>query len=607
MEAKSQSLIELFTTDILEVPFFQRSYVWTLENWEELLEDLLDNTANHFLGSIILKREDTRQWEPSRTVIIDGQQRLTTLSVLTKALYDACEDKKKNYFDSIVKILFYKEKASDDNYKISIKHSYHDSLQFEDVIGKVEDGKITSPILDELDNIEVDDITQKSLIKRCYKYFYEKLSKKYQEDPETVINFGNALLNTKNKIIVLIDLDPNDQEQKIFDSINTAGIRLSATDTIKNFLFQKLIEYSKDRDSVVSYYKNTWEKTFENDEEAIAYWAREKSVGRHSYQNSELLLRSVAIIKGFFKYKDGHSNSDLSELYKKYIVGKKECEIKEVIQDIIDYAKLYRERIPNFHKTDLFEFDNVERRLLKILDESDSTVFTPYILYLFKKHSNDDKTLETKFIMLEKLFIRRLLTGFYTNNYSKLIEDLIKDENGVIINRLCNEVDSSMIKNSIKTKVSNKIAGMLLFWIELYRRHKDNKHDVQQLKYNYQVEHIMPIKWEENWGKVPYVDNENKKLPNSEKSKQKRNEKITSLGNMTLLTSRLNNSISNSSFKEKIEGVDKKHRGMKDYSDFSITKKDIIENVYSKGKEWNEAEIAKRERKLADEIIEIWG
>ena len=75
---------------------------------------------------------------------------------------------------------------------------------------------------------------------------------------------------------------------------------------------------------------------------------------------------------------------------------------------------------------------------------------------------------------------------------------------------------------------------------------------------------------------------------------------------MTLLNGRLNNTISNDSFKRKVEGDDKK-KGLKAYSSLLITQQDIIEKVYDKDKEWNETEIEKREKALTDEIIDIWG
>ena len=607
MQATGQSLKVLFDTQILEVPFFQRSYVWNKDNWEELLDDLLEAKTSHFLGSIILKAETTQSWQPRKNVIIDGQQRLTTLSILVKALYDCMENERKELFDDAKNILFYKEKSSDKEYKISIHHSFHDKLQFEEVVGRVENDKIVSTILEQLDEIKVDDKRSSFLIKRCYKYFYERLSKIYKESPETLINLWDSLLNKQNNILVCIDLDSSDNEQKIFDSINSAGIRLSASDTIKNTLYQRLIELSCNKEDVIEYYKKTWEATFECDESIKEYWNKTKTVGRMSYQNSELLLRSVAMINGIFKYDEHHTMEQLSNLYKQHVLQKDEKEVKDIIEEIISYAHIYRERLPNFKTSDSFEFDNVERRLLKILNTMENTVFIPYILYLFKKYSAESEKLKTKLRLLEKLVMKRTIVGFSNKNYNKLITDFIEDESGAKIAALSDEVTAGMIKEALKTKVTNKLGTILLFWVELHRRSKSKKYDTKTLQYNFQLEHVMPQKWEENWSNVQYVDNKNKKLPFDEKYRQIRNEKISSIGNMTLLNGSLNKAVSNSSFKEKLEGSKDKNNGLKHFASLSITREDIIDNVYEKGREWNEAEIIIREEKLANEIIEIWG
>ena len=166
MEIKAQSLEEVLCGIVLEVPFFQRPYVWKKENWEELLNDLFGTEATHFLGTIILKVQDNGSSKLKKYLIVDGQQRLTTLSILVKALYDCMENEKYNIFDSIRRILFYKELPSDSNYKIILNHSHNDNSQFTDVIGEVKDGEIKSSIIKELDEINVDDDTQKLLIKK---------------------------------------------------------------------------------------------------------------------------------------------------------------------------------------------------------------------------------------------------------------------------------------------------------------------------------------------------------------------------------------------------------------------------------------------------------
>jgi len=610
MEAKGQSLKTLFDTDILEVPFFQRAYVWNKENWEELLDDLFEANGKHFLGSIILKKHEQQIEGHTRKVIIDGQQRLTTLSILIKALYDCMTDQQKKILDDAKSILFYKEKSTDEIYNISIHHSHNDSSQFKGVIGEVQENEcITSPDINDKEwkDIRIEGKEQKLLITRCYKYFYTRLSDLYATERKKIDTLWNSLLSKTNNILVVIDLGAEESEQKIFDSINTAGMRLSATDTIKNALYQKLMEISSNKDEVIKYYEATWRRTFEGDDDAMAYWNKTKSIGRTYFQNSELLLKNVAIIDKFFDT-GNNSKPQLPDLYKKKIKNANESEIKALIKDIIDYAKIYKERFQNFTYNDSFEFSDAERRLLKILDVQETSIYDPYILFLFKKYSNNKESLERRMINLEKLVIKLLITNTATKGINKQIDKFI-DDGDREIDKLSSNIDPSKMREALTTNVSNKVAKILLFWVELYRRHKDKKYDIKTLQYHYQLEHIMPIKWEENWKSVSYVDSENNKLPNNEKSKQKRIEKITSIGNMTLLSSNLNSAISNGSFKKKIEGDEDKKNGygLEHYASLSITKDDIIENVYKKGKEWNEATIAEREQALINEIIEIWG
>ena len=71
-----------------EIPYFQRKYVWDEDNWEQLIENSSATLGNHFLGSIILSKVDVASGESRRMPVIDGQQRLTTISVLLKVIYD---------------------------------------------------------------------------------------------------------------------------------------------------------------------------------------------------------------------------------------------------------------------------------------------------------------------------------------------------------------------------------------------------------------------------------------------------------------------------------------------------------------------------------------
>ena len=154
-------------------------------------------------------------------------------------------------------------------------------------------------------------------------------------------------------------------------------------------------------------------------------------------------------------------------------------------------------------------------------------------------------------------------------------------------------------------KIKNREATLILFWIELKRRYDSKKYDLKELKYDYTLEHIMPQKWEENWSDVPYVNAKGEEIDEAE-GKVNRQKMVYSIGNMTLLTGKLNTSIQNNKFKVKMEGSPKR-KGVKAYAELSITSIDIVENVYNAHKEWNEYQCLQRQVALTKEVLDIWG
>lgn len=605
MEAHGQPLRFLCDEQILEIPFFQRAYVWNDDNWKDLLEDLLKTSGSHFLGSIILKRAKSITGTADKAIIIDGQQRLTTLSILIKALYDSIYNKRAKLINDATEALFYTLKSSDSDYLLTINHSHNDRKQFEEVMGSVVDGEIKSPILSKLNEIKEDD--SRLLIKRCYKFFYTQLMSISNEER---INLWDNLFDKNNKILVVIDLDDNDQEQKIFDTINSSGVRLTSTDIIKNALYQKLIELTKDSDKIAEYYKRTWAETFEKDDSVVAYWNKEKSMGRLWRQNSELLLQTVAIIKGIFDVDKKHTIQQLADLYKTEIEDYTEQQLYDFIEEITKYANIYKEHIPDFNGKENFEYNNteieaVEQRVLYILDKNDISTFNPYIIYIFNTYEGQDKVIIEKLREIEKYVMTYLITKKPTKNFNKDCTTFINDKTGNEIKNRLKDFTNAELKAGIVSKVSNKLGAEILFWIELKRRLAP-KYDTKTLQFNYQLEHIMPQKWETNWSNVDYVDEQGNILQKNDDNKSRRYEKVYSLGNMTLLNGRLNTSISNNNFQKKMEGNGKK-KGVIKYSSLSVTKDDLVESIYNKGKQWNEQVIHERENYLGNEVVELWG
>ncbi len=587
MKADAKGFKFLVMEGKVKIPFFQRTYVWTENNWEELLQELRsENKVNNFLGAIILKQLPSASGQPKELEVIDGQQRLTTLSILLKALYDSLSDEdKRNYEGKIMDILQYKKDYT--SYEIRIEHSYVDSEAYRKVMENT---------------LDIAQITEEShLILRCYKYFVENLEKLTVDERKTLIN---KILNPENKMLVVIDLDEKDDEQSIFDTLNTAGVRLTVAEIVKNAIFKKAIELIElnDKSKAIELYKKTWEETFLKDEETLKYWETERTTGRLKRDNIEILLHCIGVIKGFYD-PDKHTLLELSKLYKNQLENFNSInKLTNFINEIIEYAKIYREKIVAFDKSDTFSFGDSIPRLLHILEVLEISTFHPFILAVFKKYQNDENNLKDILGKLEKFIIRNQLAKVENvKNYNKLCKQFIENESN--LDDKLKEILWDKVSDGLRN-ISNRDATLILFWIELYRRYKDNRYDEKELKYDYTLEHIMPIKWEEYWN-FDNVPHPNSNLPREEQ-KQDRNKKIKWIGNMTLLKSRLNTALSNQGFERKINGEGRK-KGIKDYATLSITKDDIVEPFNNGDTVWDERKIEMRTENLLKEIKAIWG
>ena len=591
------SLTFLGNEGLVKIPFFQRGYVWNISNWEDILQDLLDFEKSHFLGSLILKQQEKQTGKPKEVLVIDGQQRLTTLSVLLRAVYNSFDQEtQENCKLSLQNYLFFKKNQTDKNFIVKIEHSKIDRKYFQKIINNEITHEEYNAII--IENPVTKTHSKDNNILQCYKYFSEKLK---EVEEHNRIELFNRLLDQENKILVIIDLSEKENEQAIFDTINSAGVRLSSADIIKNALFQKALELFDDENEVIEIYKASWENVFSGNEEVIHFWDTPRATGRLMRDNIEILLHAIAVIKGFFD-PDKHTLSDLSNLYKLYISKFSKEELQNFINEISKYALVYKDKILVFNTSSLFNFQDAYARLFHILHVCEISTFHPYILWLFYKYENNETELLKELHKIEIFVIRRMITKSETKSYNKLCKELIKD-NSVIDNKI-SELTETEIMNGLNS-ISNKNATLLLFWVELYRRANDNKQSVKELKYNYSLEHIMPQKWEEYWNSVDIVDNEGNKINDIELAKKERFSKIYYLGNMTLLNSSLNTSLRNYEFKRKIKGEGKK-KGIKDYADLGITRFDIIVPYENGDTVWNEKKITDRTNSLSKDILTIW-
>ncbi len=607
MRAEDKSFYFLATPSYYDIPFFQRAYVWSEENWSELLSNLSNKNGNHFLGSIILKNELAVAGNVARYSVIDGQQRLTTLSILLRACYDHIvkHRNKYGYDEDIIKtcqvkmesLLFVPEGGIKQTLHVKINHSHLDKKAFESVI---------KGDLDKEDRWEkyVSDSEDEnaSTIIKAYAYFRDELE---DIDQETIDYLWELLTVDKIKFLVNIDLDVTDNEQAIFDTVNSAGVRLSGADTIKNLLYQKYVELLRASEAsnvdelAINEYESTWVDAFVSDESTNSYWEALRQYGRMKRSNIETFLHAYAVIDGFFNPADNNI-SELPQEYRKRVSKMDIDGLHSFLMKLHDYAFVFRDY---FSEDDVnLSYNDFVSRTFNVCNVLEVSTFYPYLLqqlYARKTNALTDDELKVRFFAVEKYVILNAVCKGSTKNYNTECQQMVSGrktpqeilEGSVYIS------DISFV-DGLRRLTTNKLPTLLLFWIELYQRSILNV-DVKSLKYEYTLEHIMPQKWAQNWYDVPSYDLDGNIIEESDDIERVRSHAIYEIGNMTLLNSKLNTSISNSRFQDKING---KHgrKGIKDLADLRLTK-DVIKNP-----EWDERKIYERTAELEKQIREIW-
>lgn len=567
MDAGKRTINDIFNGNrILEIPFFQRAYVWDMPQWERLLEDMKNVSLNnkpYFLGSVILKQQPTNMGDMvgDRRTLIDGQQRLTTLSIFFKVLSLKLDDDYE--FNRMFKI----------RNLIAIQHNHNDIAAYEKVMN--------------LKTLE--DLNDKDNITRAYNYFKNNLN-------INELNINNIL----SKILFVgIDLSEIEDEQQIFDTINSLGVRLTTAELLKNYFFN--------RDEITTY--NTyWKDVFEKDSETKNYWDTEITAGRAKRELIDIFFFSYLQIKiqeKELKVKTENKIEfskveNLFESYKSFIREYFNNDKELILSEIKEYASLFQK---NFNikivENELTNISGIER-INAIIFGLDTTTLIPYVLFVLKNVLEDTVRNEL-FEFLETYIMRRIICNQTTKNYNQLFTDrLINNKilsKEAFVNYLNGQLDTvnflptdEDLENGFTNMILvNKQSAGVLYFIESKIRNRSYQ-STQLLGLNkYSLEHLMPKKWENHW--VNSMSSE---------EKMNRNKKLLTLGNLTIITQSLNSTIRDANWKNKKEGRGDK-KGLLAYASGLETM-----NHYLTFDEWNEKTIEDRANFLFEKAKNIW-
>lgn len=568
MEAGKRAINDIFNGNkILEIPFFQRAYVWDTPQWERFLTDMehVSHTNKpYFLGSVILKQQLTssQQSVGDKRTVIDGQQRLTTLNIFFKVL----SLKTSNAYLSTLFRLPMK------NNEIALLHNHNDVAGFNKI----------------LDLTKEDELSEEDNLTRAYAYFSENID-------IAKLNFQNILTNI---MFVGIDLGIDEDEQQIFDTINSLGVKLTTAELLKNYFFS--------RDDI-QLYKDHWLSVFEKDSETKDFWDTKIVAGRLTRYFIDIFFYSFLQIKiqdsklnVTAEDKDEFTKVEgLFDSYKKFI---KNYNIKklELIAEIKEYAKLFHDNFDiEITDSELSNSNGIER-INAIIFGLENTTLIPYVLFVLK-NVTDAQEQNKIFEYLESYIMRRMVCHENTKNYNQLFGDrlisnniLTKDDLKDYIDKRSDKInymptDSELKEGFKQSKLINSQAAGILYFIESKIRDRA-KHSTSLLGLNrYSLEHIMPKKWENNWGKLL-----------NEQDKINRNRKLLTLGNLTIITASLNSSIRDGNWDVKRIGKPNK-AGLNQYA-FGL---DTF-SQYLTLQTWDEQAISDRADFLYNKAITIW-
>lgn len=554
--------------NVYKIPFYQRSYVWGDEQLSRFLNDMISvgqQDKAYFLGSIILKQiaTGTAAFSTPR-IVIDGQQRLTTIAIFLKVLY----------LKSNANAWFERMFILPDN-SFSLIHSLVDKGDFERVM-----------LLEECKG----PIEGKGSIIHAYNYFFENLD-------ITAINYDSI----KDKVqLIDIEIDAQDNEQQIFDTINSLGVDLTTAELLKNHIF--------DENSVSEYQKH-WIPIFEKDDDTIAFWAADLLKGRIKQRNVEAFLSAYLQIKvnepgkgisaqDKLQYSKGTA---LFYNYKRFIATYYDGHKLDFVIDLAQYAKIFHSVFtPDVAEHTLSSESGIDRVNFLIYVIGNTTLM-PYVMYVEKNQKDEDEK-KRIYDYLESYVVRRLICSKSPKNYSDLFSEALIGANIITRDALCNYINEKDRTNALAMPMNKELLasvldtehpnnrGLAILYLLESRMRNGRMLSTQLLKYSsYTLEHLMPQKWQANWP-----------LPAGVESAE-RIHKIRTLGNFTLITQSLNSAIGNEEWRVKLIGKNGK-QGLLTFAKDLLTLSNTLEL-----NSWDEQTIEARSTWLAYHASLQWA
>ena len=381
------------------IPVYQRNYDWKKENCKQLFDDLVsvvkEKKDSHFFGSIVSYAHSRDE-----VVLIDGQQRITTVSLILIAIVNALKKGEMTTKDDTLALRiedFLVDKYDKTERKVRLKPFRDDCVAFDRLIYK-----------------EEEDYIPESKVTINYRYFYDRIVNYKELNVDELFHAVNCLE------IIDIELEPHhgDNPQLIFESLNSTGLDLTESDKIRNFVLMNLEPAVQE-----SYYDKYWNK--------IERCSRDELDG---FVRNYLTIKQgiIPTLKGIYP------------AFKAYTKFK--GDIESILQDMLVYAFAYQD-VVSFNVG-----DDDANEVAKRLDLLDMTVAYPFLMAFVayaKETAMDGKEIYKVFSCVETFIFRRLMCDLPTNALNKIFATL---HNSVLKNKRETDTYSSVMTYLLESR-----------------------------------------------------------------------------------------------------------------------------------------------------------
>ncbi len=598
MDVTLFSLEDLFDRTIRYlVPTFQRRYVWSRDDqWELLWDDVSKCAAtglasggeaerrgksgddDHFLGALVIQQTTNPLSRIRAREVIDGQQRLVTLQLLLGAARDVFRGLDHSSAERLQRLVENNDPdvRSDPDQAFKVWPTSGDRTAFRDVMTEPDRRAGTAP----------------SRIAEAHQYFHDQVRGWLLEEPDHVGHRIAALERaiTSRLRVVVIELDEGENPHIIFETLNARGTPPLNWDLTKNELMNRAADDGIDPEALAARHFGDFEDDWWDEEARLGTLRRSRI---DAFLNSWLIFRTGKAVEAKEVF-------DGLKVYAKSV-----ADVEELADDLRQISVVFRE----IEETE--DRAAPEGLFLYRWKEMQARVFTPVLLALFSGRSDQQES-RRDFLRglraIESYLVRRMLCGMTTRGYYDLVIPLLErlaaappnQASAAVVAFLAGQTGErhlwpddqrlreAMLHVPVYERLSRGRARLVLEALEAELR--TEKSDAEPIRRKLSIEHVMPKQWREHWDDLPQASDADGEDPAAVRDRI-----IHAIGNLTLVSKRLNPAMSNAPWADK-------RAALREHSSLFLNK-DLLAHSRTR---WNEAAIAARGERLWQAACAVW-